>query len=256
MKILLTNDDGYMAPGLLELFSVLRKSHDVCVVAPEVEHSGQSHAMTLKHPLLLRRHADLHYSCSGTPVDCVLLVQHQAIDFKPDLVVSGINRGPNLGTDLVYSGTAAAARQAAMSGIPGIAVSLAEFHEPFKYSALAGFVEENVEFLRGLWEPGIFFNINAPNAESGHAYESCWTGLCQRVYKDTMEAVHTSGGTSFCFYTEGCITTIEDIASDEYAVAKGYASITPVDIVPHVSLSWMEKHAIQHKCPLGVNDEH
>ncbi len=244
MNILLTNDDGYQAPGLLSLYQALQKKHTVCVVAPEIEHSGKSHAMTLKHPLLLKKHADFFYSCSGTPVDCVLLVHHRAVQFSPDVVISGINRGPNLGTDIIYSGTAAAARQAAMVNIPGIAVSLAEFSEPFQYTALARFTADNIEMIKALWEPGIFFNINAPNAEPDHEYTAYWTGLCRRVYKDKMEAVHTAGGTSYCFYTEGRITTIEDKESDEYAVSNGSVSITPIEIAPTLASHWMKKHNI------------
>lgn len=246
MNILLTNDDGFQAAGLLELYKILKLNHSVCVVAPEIEHSGKSHAMTLRYPLLLRKHDTLFYSCSGTPVDCVLLVYHKAIPFEPDIVISGINRGPNLGTDIIYSGTAAAARQSAMVGVPGVAVSLAEFTEPFYYTALAQYICKNIHIFKELWEPGMFFNVNAPNADPHHQYTAQWTGLCKRVYKDKMEAVHTKGGTSYCFYTEGNITTIEDCDSDEYAVSNGKLSITPIEITPTLAHQWLQKHQI---CP-------
>jgi len=162
MKILLTNDDGYSSEGILALERALGTDHEVWTMAPDSERSGMSHSMSLRHPLKIRKLADRRYSCSGTPADCVILAAHGVIPFVPDVVVSGINRGPNLGTDLIYSGTAAAARQATLNGIPGIAVSLATYTGPFRYDALANLVADRLDYLVSLWAPDVFVNLNAP----------------------------------------------------------------------------------------------
>jgi len=118
MRILLTNDDGYASDGIKALAVALGGEHEVWTLAPDSERSGMSHSMSLRQPLKIRKLAEREYCCSGTPADCVILASHGVLPFSPDVVVSGINRGPNLGTDLVYSGTAAAARQASMNGVP------------------------------------------------------------------------------------------------------------------------------------------
>jgi len=103
----------------------------------------------------IRKLAEHEYTCSGSPADCVILAGHGVIPFKPEIVISGINRGPNLGTDLVYSGTAAAARQATILGIPGIAVSLATYVGPFQYDALARLVADRLDYFLDLWTPDV-----------------------------------------------------------------------------------------------------
>jgi 5'-nucleotidase len=131
MRILLTNDDGIQSDGLYALIDALngikdingKTLHEIWVVAPEHERSGVSHAMTLKRPTKLRRLGDFRYSCSGTPADCIIIAGLSVLHDAPNLVIYGINKGPNLGTDIVYSGTCGAARQAALEGIPSIAIS-------------------------------------------------------------------------------------------------------------------------------------
>ena len=131
MRILVTNDDGIDAEGLAVLVQFLSdesyggKGREIVVLAPEAERSGVSHAMTLRRPTKVRKLNEGYYSCSGTPADCVIVAGLGVLPWMPDLVVSGINRGPNMGTDIVYSGTCGAARQAALAGVPAIAVSCA-----------------------------------------------------------------------------------------------------------------------------------
>ncbi|TFG84442.1 MAG: 5'/3'-nucleotidase SurE [Spirochaetales bacterium] len=233
MNILLTNDDGYSSDGIRALAVAARnEGHEVWIFAPDSERSAQSHAMTLRNPLKVRRHADREYSCSGTPADCVILAGHGVLPFKPDIVVSGINRGPNLGTDLIYSGTAAAARQASMIGIPGIAVSLAEFREPFRYRALAATVIERLPELISLWTPELFININAPNAEDDHRYEFVESVPSRRVYMDTLKVFEGPDGHSYCFFTDGRVETEPLEGSDEQAVGRGAASISRIFVYP------------------------
>ncbi|MBU0934661.1 MAG: 5'/3'-nucleotidase SurE [Spirochaetes bacterium] len=232
MKILLTNDDGYNAEGLLVLAKVLRRSHEVCIFAPDRERSAQSHAMTLRDPLTVTRIDTDYYSCSGTPVDCVLLCSHKAIPFQPELVISGINRGPNLGTDLIYSGTAAAARQAAMLGLPGIAVSLASFKPPFNYSALAEFVHSGLASLQKQLRQHSFLNINAPSAPDGTEYTAVWTTLSRRIYEDTLRIIETKGDHHYCMYTDGRVHSQPQEGSDDWAISQGFASLSLVAVYP------------------------
>ncbi|MCK4417152.1 MAG: 5'/3'-nucleotidase SurE [Candidatus Latescibacteria bacterium] len=122
-KILLTNDDSFSAQGLRELRECLSTKWDVIVVAPATEQSAVSHSLTLRHPLLVNELDQSLFSVQGTPTDCVLLAVHQLLPEKPDLLVAGINHGPNLGHDVTYSGTVAAAIEATQLGIPSVAIS-------------------------------------------------------------------------------------------------------------------------------------
>ncbi|OHD19442.1 MAG: 5'/3'-nucleotidase SurE [Spirochaetes bacterium GWD1_61_31] len=232
MRILLTNDDGYAAEGLLAMAKALSSQHDICIVAPDRERSAQSHAMTLRDPLVLKEHTPGYYSCSGTPVDCVLMVLHGAIPFIPELVVSGINQGPNLGTDLIYSGTAAAARQAIMGGIPGIAVSLADFYPPFQFTALATFVAVNLDGLLDRRPTDAFLNINASGMTGKNLDQLAWTFPCRRIYKDTLHTAKGSRNLTFCFYTDGDVISVEDSGSDEHAVRNGLVAVSAVEVYP------------------------
>ncbi len=232
MKILLTNDDGYMSEGIKALNRALGNSHEVWTLAPDSERSGMSHAMSLRHPLKIKKLADREYSCSGTPADCVILASHGVIPFKPDIVISGINRGPNLGTDLIYSGTAAAARQAAINGIPGIAVSLATYTGPFRYDALARLVAERLDYFLSLWTPDVFININAPEAPDTARYEIVEAIPSRRIYKDTLKFFEGPDGYSYCFFMDGHVDTHQEAGSDEDVVTRGFASVTRVLAYP------------------------
>ena len=123
-RILVSNDDGIHAPGIRALIEVLEPLAEVTVMAPLTEQSATSHALTLHQPLRLRETGPRRYAVEGTPTDCVLLAVNEFMKEKPDLVVSGINQGPNMGEDVIYSGTVAAAMEGAILGIPSVAVSL------------------------------------------------------------------------------------------------------------------------------------
>jgi 5'-nucleotidase len=232
MKILLTNDDGYASEGLKALQKSLGASHEVWVMAPDSERSGMSHAMSLRHPLKIRKLDEQGYSCSGTPADCVILAMHGVIPFKPDIVVSGINRGPNLGTDLIYSGTAAAARQATLNGIPGIAVSLATFTPPFRYDALARLVADRLDWLLSQWDDQVFININAPDAHDEFKYELLEAFPSHRIYKDTIKFFDGPDGYSYSFFMDGHVDTTKETGSDEDVIGRGLASYTRVLAYP------------------------
>ena len=144
----------------------------------------------------------------------------------PDVVISGINKGPNLGTDIIFSGTAAAARQASFYGIPGIAVSLASFEEPLDYSALADFVSKNIEKLVTLCEKDIFLNINAASLDSYKGYKL--TSLSKRSYQDKVSLYNAPDGKFYSFFLGGGVESLGDENSDEKATSEGYISITRV----------------------------
>jgi 5'-nucleotidase len=170
MKILLTNDDGIHARGLWALYDALSAAHAVTVVAPDRERTAVSHGITLHQPL---RAAELTldggrraHAVNGTPADCVKMGILEIIGARPDLVVAGINAGANVGINVNYSGTVAAAKEAALSGIPALAASI-EGPAPYHYDTAAGFVARLAGMImaRGL-QPGTFLNVNFPNVPS------------------------------------------------------------------------------------------
>jgi 5'-nucleotidase len=229
MKILLTNDDGIESSGLYALRRALR-GHDVWVVAPDTQQSGKSHSITFLDPVRFNPIEEQVFSCDGSPADCVMYSCHGAIPVKPDVVVSGINIGPNLGTDLIYSGTAAAARQAALMELPGIAVSLDSFAEPFYFDNAADFVADNLELLLSLWNDDHFININTPNLDK---YENGVhiTRPSRRIYADEVVRFDAPRGGVYFFLKGGRVQYAED-GTDSEAVAKGSVSVSPIFLHP------------------------
>jgi 5'-nucleotidase len=167
MRILISNDDGIHAPGLKileEIASTLSK--DVWVVAPESEQSGASHSLTLTLPLRVRKIKAKRFAVTGTPTDCVMMAINQIMaKSPPDLVLSGVNRGSNMGEDVTYSGTVAAAMEATLLGVPAIAMSQVMQHgEPVKWSTAATHGPKVVkQLLKAGWPKGILINVNFPN---------------------------------------------------------------------------------------------
>ncbi|MDR1931502.1 MAG: 5'/3'-nucleotidase SurE [Spirochaetales bacterium] len=230
MRVVLTNDDGIASQGLLTLKAVLEEEHEVWVFAPDGERSGTSHRITLGTPVMKKKVGEKMYACSGSPADCVLLVLLGALPFRPDIVVSGINIGPNIGTDLVYSGTAAAARQAALMGVPALAVSLNAAAPPFRFEPLARFVARNMGQFADLWDERHFVNINAPNLE---AYEgAAITRPSRRRYHDKLEEFCLPDGNTYCFLHGPPPETDREADSDWEAVMQNKVSISPVLLQP------------------------
>ncbi|MBN1242442.1 MAG: 5'/3'-nucleotidase SurE [Spirochaetales bacterium] len=234
MKLLLTNDDGYQSEGIKVLAETLARDHEVFIFAPDSERSGMSHAMSLRTPGKVRRRAEREYSCSGTPADCVILAGLGAIPFQPDAVVSGINRGPNLGTDLVYSGTAAAARQASMHGLPGIAVSLATYEPPFEYLPAARFIARHLPELLALWDPEVFVNVNVPPLPADGLPEGVTAYPSRRRYRDKLRSFEAPDGYSYCFLADGKVETDPWDEGDEAAIRAGKAAVSRVLVYPAV----------------------
>jgi 5'-nucleotidase len=226
MRILLTNDDGIDSAGLEALRAKLH-GHEVWIVAPDGERSAQSHSITVHDPIRCRELRQTVFATSGTPADCVLVGVLGLLPERPDVVVSGINIGPNLGTDIIFSGTVAAARQAAFMGIPGIALSVNSYSPPFYMDPLAGFLANNLEKLVGLWNPRHLININGPNVDSDQLSVEV-THPSWRMYHDQLEEFRSPRGERYYFLNGHPIDNEMEEGSDWTAVARGKISISPI----------------------------
>ncbi len=242
MKLLITNDDGLNCDGIIKLFEALsKKGHDVRILAPDCNRSAVSMGINMVAPLEMRKIKENIYTLSGLPADCVI---HGVCgifgSWHPDAVISGINRGSNLGDDLLYSGTAAAARQASILGLPGIALSLAfdsgkNFNPNVKdsqrnYGALACFVAENLNELINLCSEQNFLNINAPDAETYNGAKFC--NLSRRIYKDKVITYNAPNGLFYSFFASEPVESVPDEASDYEAVCGGYLALSMVSNQP------------------------
>ena len=184
MLILLTNDDGIHSPGLHIFAETLGEMAQVVIVAPDREQSATSHAITLYRPLRLNRHSENAYSVDGTPTDCIVLGMGKVLTSKPDIILSGINSGPNLGDDVHYSGTVSAAFEGAILGIKSAAVSLAhQGSPPFHFLTAAQFMLRFCRQLIALDLPqGLLFNVNVPNLSPQTPLEYVMTKQGKRNY--------------------------------------------------------------------------
>ena len=164
-RILVTNDDGIHAEGLKALERCLLPLGEITVVAPDSERSGTSQAITIHAPLRVYKHGARHYAVSGTPADAVILALHKLLKEKPDLVVSGINPGANLGENVIYSGTVAAALEATLHGVPAIAISFAS-RKQLQFEIAAEFAAQLAsKVLQEGLPPGVMLNVNVPRGE-------------------------------------------------------------------------------------------
>lgn len=166
-RVLIVNDDGIDGPGIVLLEEVVRRfTDDVWVVAPDEERSGAGHSLSLSYPIRIRERDDRHFAVKGSPTDCALLGIYELMgDRKPDLLLSGINRGPNLAEDITYSGTASAAMEGAMLGIPSVALSqVITYQSEIHWATARHYAPIVIEKLMDLnWQPGLFVNVNFPN---------------------------------------------------------------------------------------------
>lgn len=233
MRILVTNDDGYLALGVRVLADAMREVGTVDVVAPDREQSATSHSLTMHHPLRVR-HPDEHTAVvDGTPTDCVMLAIGELLDEKPDVVVSGINHGANLGDDVLYSGTVAAAMESTILGIPSIAVShVGRAHEdlPAWRSPLAHLIGQIVE--RDDLPAETLFNINLPPIAPGEVQGVKVTSLARRAYIGSLTRATDPNGREY-FWIGGGESRWwgRDRADTDYdAVRAGFISITPLHL--------------------------
>jgi len=229
MNILLTNDDGIESEGILKLAEVLRSKgkHRIMVLAPDGNRSGISHAVSLLYgPVKLVKLGEDTWTCTGYPADCVIAALLGALPVKPDLVLSGINRGENLGTDLLFSGTAAAARQASLSDIPAIALSLVG-HGVFHWDMAASWAADHLDELAALWEKNCFVNVNIPNNPDGpDGMCAAWPAI--KGYRSELTVMDAPDGSRWCFLSGEPEVPQPQIDSDCDVVARNCVSVTSV----------------------------
>jgi 5'-nucleotidase len=228
LEILVTNDDGIHADGLRALAKALRPLGHVTVIAPDREQSAASHALTLHRPLRIRKVEEDILSVDGTPTDCVLLGVHGYLKQKPDLVVSGINHGPNMGNDTTYSGTVAAAVEGTFLGIPSVALSLATWKEAD--FAPAGDVAHHLvrTFLDHGIRPGMCLSVNIPPIPREAMKGVRVTRLGKRVFRDVIVEKTDPRGKLYYWIGGEDPTWEPDERSDFNAVNEGYVSVTPL----------------------------
>jgi len=242
MNILLTNDDGVRSEGLQKLALVLRSQlkHRVFVIAPDGNRSGISHAVSLlSGPVKLSKLDEDTWSCSGYPADCIIVALMGEIPEKPDLVLSGINQGENVGPDIIYSGTAAAARQASLNGVPAIALSLAG-KDGYCWDMAVSWSADHLEELAALWKENTFVNVNIPNCPEGPK-GMVFTRPALKHYRDGMKVVTSLDNSRWCFLTGGDEVIIEEEGTDCDAVARDFVSVSSMYNYPIGKIDLMEK---------------
>ncbi len=230
MRILVSNDDGYFAPGIVALFEALASIADVTVVAPERDRSGSSNSLTLDRPLTIRRTGNGFYCVNGTPTDCVHLAVTGFLPELPDMVISGINLGQNMGDDTLYSGTVAAATEGFLLGIPSVAVSLATRSTEYLPGA-ARFVRGLVErFKNAPPKEPLLLNVNVPAMSFEQFGDHEVTRLGKRHKAEPV--IKTTSPRNETLYWVGAAGAAADAGpgTDFHAVAAGRVSITPLQI--------------------------
>jgi len=248
MRILLTNDDGYQSKGISVLEEILvQAGHEVWVCAPTHERSASSHAMTLRGDITITEYAPLHYHCSGTPADCMLYA-HKGNIFSsdPDLVISGINHGFNISTDILYSGTVGAAREACLTGLKAIALSCTRDESGrFAFEKAARFVVDHLQELYPLCSSECILNINVPSKGNGKwkpavmSYLDYHDAVTKRDYvsQKIQEDSPLNSGNSVVFSLDGGVLPVQKcdtLETDFQAVSAGYISITALSILPPI----------------------
>jgi 5'-nucleotidase len=229
MRILLSNDDGYFAPGLEQLAAAVARRAEITVVAPERDRSGASNSLTLDRPLSVRRAPNGFLFVNGTPTDCVHLAVTGLLEQLPDMVISGINLGANMGDDTIYSGTVAAATEGYLLGIPSIAISLASKTAAHLETA-AQVAVELVERHARLGAPPWLLNVNVPDIPPTDLKGLQITRLGRRHRaEDVIRTQSPRGETVYWVGAAGAAADAGD-GTDFHAVEQGFVSVTPLQI--------------------------
>lgn len=230
MRILCTNDDGYLAVGIGVLSKAAAEFGDVTIVAPDREQSATSHSLTLHHPLRARHASDGGYVVDGTPTDCVILAVNELLDERPDICLSGINHGPNMGEDVLYSGTVAAAMEATVLGIPAIAVSYTGSGDGLEgWGSVVGSVLEGI-LKQDRFPAHTLFNVNLPPVPASEVKGIRVTSLGQRRYSDMITRALDPSGREYYWIGGGEMSWSGAPDSDFGAVQEGYVSVTPLHL--------------------------
>lgn len=249
--ILVTNDDGIDSEGLLRLKQSLATVGEVMVVAPDRDWSIIGHAKTMRRPLRVASvnlpDGDAAYSVDGTPSDCVSLGVLGLLPRRPDLVVSGINKGPNLGEDITYSGTVAAAMEAVISGIPGIAVSLADYLS-WDFSVAAEFAARLAAHVlgNGLGQD-VLLNVNVPSVGREAISGVEITRVGRRIYQDVLEECEDGSGRCYYLISGDYPTGVAEEGTDYNAIMEKRISVTPIhlDLTNHRLVKTLQNWNLQ-----------
>jgi 5'-nucleotidase len=231
MRILVTNDDGYMAGGIQMLAKAAERLGTVTVVAPDREQSATSHSLTLHYPLRVRRASEAVQVVDGTPTDCVMLAVGELLVERPDFVLSGVNHGANLGDDVLYSGTVAAAMEATILGIPAIAIS----HVGNSHDDLADWTDVLCALLQQLMTRGDFpgetlLNVNLPAGRPDEVLGVRVTTLGRREYVGSLTRASDPAGREYFWIGGGESKWWGGADSDFRAIHEGYISVTPLHL--------------------------
>jgi 5'-nucleotidase len=230
-RVLLTNDDGYQAEGLRALAREL-KDYDVQIVAPSWERSGAAQSLTLRQPIVCHRVAQNEWAIDGTPADCVIVALHRLLNERPDVVISGINHGANLGENVYYSGTVGAAREAAIHHVPGLAISLCSKRVNSDFAASAHLARQTVELiLKEKLPDQVVLNINVPESWRGGVR---FTRQSKKITRTVLREGEDPRGRPYFWLSEQRIDRdMElDAESDYAAIFAGEVSVTPLHLDP------------------------
>jgi 5'-nucleotidase len=228
--ILLTNDDGYQAAGLRAVAGALADFATVHIVAPSREQSGTAQSLTLRQPIVANRVAEREWAIDGTPADCVIVALHKLLPEKPDLLISGINHGANLGENVYYSGTVGAAREGALHHIPSMAVSLCAKREKTKFESSSRVARATAEmiFKEGLPDQ-VLLNVNVPEPWNGGVQ---FTRQSKKVTRNQLSEGKDPRGRSYFWLFEQRIDQDVEPDTDYAAIFSGAVSITPLHLDP------------------------
>ncbi len=230
MRILVSNDDGYFAPGIEALVREVQSLGEVTVVAPERDRSGASNSLTLDRPLSVRKAASGFFYVNGTPTDCVHVAITGMLGQRPDLVISGINDGANMGDDTIYSGTVAAAMEGFLLGVPAIAFSLA--HKGYGHLDVAARIAGDLvrRFAPRLVEHPMLLNVNIPGADEASIRGVVVTRLGKRHMAEPVIEARSPRGEKVYWIGPAGSAKEAGPGTDFHAVAEGWVSVTPLDI--------------------------
>jgi len=230
-KILVTNDDGIFAPGIYALWEAMREIGDVTVVAPDTEKSAVGHAITITDPIRVqqihRRNGFEGFAVKGTPADCVKIAGRSLMESRPDIVVSGINSGANVGSNIIYSGTVSAATEGTIIGIPSIAISLNSIKGGDMTASQNIAIKVVNKVIENGLPKGVLLNVNVPNIKKEMIKGYRITKQGNLVFKDCFEKREDPRG-KFYYWMKGEIINDTDSETDGFAIQNDFISITPI----------------------------
>jgi 5'-nucleotidase len=250
--ILVTNDDGIYAPGITTLAKIAARFGRIVVVAPDKPQSGMGHAITINSTLRIQKtnfhKAELEYSCTGTPVDCVKMAINHILKRKPDMILSGINHGSNSSINVIYSGTMSAAIEGALEGTPSIGFSLCDYGMEADFSQAEKFVERIIaQNLEQPMPPGVCLNVNIPRLKKEDFKGIKVARQARANWVERFEERHDPYGREYYWLTGEFVNFEPESAdTDEWALANGYISVVPThaDLTAHSYLEHLKHYEI------------